>query len=66
VQERHAAAVFGEPQLDSKPAEALGRDAHLPYGVLDPLGGTAGVDSYEALLRADTLALEKGLSAVAP
>jgi zinc transport system substrate-binding protein len=59
VRERHAAGVFGEPQLDSQPARTVAQAANLPYGVLDPLGGTGAVLSYEALLRADTDALEK-------
>lgn len=62
LRELHAAAVFGEPQLDSEPARALARATGLPYGVLDPLGGTPGVDSYEALIRYDTDALDRALS----
>jgi zinc transport system substrate-binding protein len=62
LRERGAAGVFGEPQLDSQPARTLAEASGLPYGVLDPLGGTAGVDSYEALIRFDTDALEKVLA----
>jgi zinc transport system substrate-binding protein len=61
LRDRAAAAIFGEPQLDSQPAKTLAQVAQIPYAVLDPLGGTPGVDSYEALLRADTDVLEKVL-----
>jgi ABC-type Zn uptake system ZnuABC Zn-binding protein ZnuA len=61
LRERSAAGIFGEPQLDSQPAKTLAQVAQLPYGVLDPLGGPPGVDSYEGLIRADTDALEKVL-----
>lgn len=61
LRERNAAAIFGEPQLDSQPARTLAQATGLPYGVLDPLGGTGALDSYEALIRFDTDALEKGL-----
>ncbi len=36
---------------------------HAALVTLDPIGGTSGVDTYEALLRWDTDALEKALSA---
>lgn len=61
LRDRSAAGIFGEPQLDSQPAKTLAQVAQVPYGVLDPLGGTPGVDSYEGLIRADTDALEKVL-----
>jgi zinc transport system substrate-binding protein len=65
LREKGAGGVFGEPQLDSLPAKVVAHAAQLPYGVLDPLGGTPGVDSYEALLRADTDVLEKALGPAA-
>jgi zinc transport system substrate-binding protein len=66
LRERHAAAIFGEPQLDSQPARTLAQAAQLPYGVLDPVGGNPGALSYEALIRADTNALEGALSDAPP
>ncbi len=63
LRERHPGGVFGEPQLDSEHARILAHAANLPFGVLDPLGGTGGVDSYEALIRSDTDVLEKALLA---
>jgi len=65
LHERGAGGVFGEPQLDATPAHTLAQAANIPYGTLDPLGGTSGVDSYEGLIRYDTDALEKVLAAPA-
>lgn len=65
LRERNAAGIFGEPQLDSESAKVLCQASHLPCGVVDPLGGTPGVDSYEALIRFDTDALEAVLGPVA-
>jgi zinc transport system substrate-binding protein len=45
-----AAAVFSEPQLEKAPAERIAKDAAIALGELDPLGGLAGRESYEALL----------------
>jgi zinc transport system substrate-binding protein len=63
LREKHAGGIFGEPQLDSQPAKTLAHASGLPYGVLDPLGGTGTATSYEALVRFDTDALEKALAA---
>jgi zinc transport system substrate-binding protein len=56
-----AAALFTEPQLDRGPGETIAREAGIPLGVLDPVGGVAGRDSYEALLVWNTDQLEKAL-----
>jgi len=66
MRERGATAIFGEPQLDSRPSQTLSHAGPFAYGVLDPIGGTAGVDSYEALLRHDTDVLEKTLETQPP
>jgi ABC-type Zn uptake system ZnuABC Zn-binding protein ZnuA len=65
VSSRAVGGVFGEPQLASEPAKAFAASAHLAYGTLDPLGGTPGLDSYEAVLLAVTDGLEKALLAPA-
>ena len=64
LRERHPGGVFGEPQLDAEHARILAHAANLPFGMLDPLGGTGGLDSYEALIRNDTDVLEKALLSV--
>ena len=56
-----AAALFSEPQLDRAPAKTVADQAALPLFELDPVGGTAGVETYEKLLRANTATLGKAL-----
>jgi zinc transport system substrate-binding protein len=56
-----AAALFTEPQLDRAPGETIARDAGIPLGELDPVGGVPGRDTYEALLTWNTDQLEKVL-----
>ncbi len=61
VSARKVPALYSEPQLDPRPAKTLADAAHLPLGVLDPVGGGAETDSYEKMLRFDTAALDKYL-----
>jgi zinc transport system substrate-binding protein len=56
-----ASALFSEPQLSRRAAELISQEAGLPLFELDALGGTAGRDSYEALLRYDADVLEAAL-----
>lgn len=56
-----AAALFTEPQLDKAPGEMIAKEAGIPLGELDPVGGVAGRDSYEALLTWNADQLEKVL-----
>ncbi|MDI7277044.1 MAG: metal ABC transporter substrate-binding protein [Anaerolineae bacterium] len=44
-------AVFAEPQLPTKAAEAVAAEAGVPVIVLDPLGGVEGRRTYVELLR---------------
>lgn len=59
IHRRHAAALFTEPQLASGPGHMIARDAGIPLGELDPVGGVGGRDSYEALLRWNADQLER-------
>lgn len=61
IKRSNAAALFTEPQLDRGPGETIAREAGIPLGELDPVGGVAGRDSYEALLVWNTDQLEKVL-----
>lgn len=61
VQRGRAAALFTEPQLARGPGEMLAKEAGIPLGELDPVGGVPGRDSYEALLLWNTDQLEKVL-----
>ena len=45
-----ATALFTEPQLDKGPGEMIAKEAGIALGVLDPVGGLEGRQSYEALL----------------
>lgn len=61
IKRGEASALFSEPQFDRGPGETIAREAGIPLGELDPVGGVAGRDSYEALLGWDTDQLEQAL-----
>jgi zinc transport system substrate-binding protein len=56
-----AAALFTEPQLARGPGEMIAKEAGIPLGELDPIGGVAGRETYEALLTWNTDQLDKVL-----
>jgi zinc transport system substrate-binding protein len=56
-----ATAVFGEAQLDRRPAEVVADEAGVGLYVLDPLGGVAGRETYGELLRWNADVLLEGL-----
>jgi zinc transport system substrate-binding protein len=56
-----ASGLFTEPQFDRAPGETIAKEAGIPLGELDPVGGVAGRESYEALLVWNTDQLEKVL-----
>lgn len=59
IKKTTAVALFSEPQFDKAPAETIAKDANIPLGELDPVGGVEGRESYEALLTWNTDQLEK-------
>ena len=61
IKKNNAAALFTEPQLDRGPGEMIAKEAKIPLGELDPVGGSQGRDSYEALLTWNADQLEKVL-----
>ena len=61
VKRGKAVALFTEPQLAKGPGETIASEAGIPLGELDPVGGVAGRDSYEALLTWNADQLEKVL-----
>lgn len=61
ITKSQAAALFSEPQLDRKPAQVIADQAKLPLFELDPIGGSAGVETYEKLLEKNTDTLDKAL-----
>lgn len=56
-----AAGLFTEPQLDRGPGEMIAKEAGIPLGELDPVGGVPGRDTYEQLLVWNADQLEKVL-----
>jgi ABC-type Zn uptake system ZnuABC Zn-binding protein ZnuA len=61
IRRNHAAALFSEPQFDKAPAETIAKEAKVPLGELDPVGGVPGRDSYDKLLTWNTDQMEKVL-----
>lgn len=61
VNEKKVTALFGEPQLDPRPAKTIADQAKIQLGTLDPVGGTPETDSYEKLIRYNVATLEKFL-----
>ncbi len=58
---QESAALFYEPQLDPRAARIVAREAGRAAHELDPLGGTEGRASYEALLLHDVAVLDEAL-----
>jgi zinc transport system substrate-binding protein len=54
-------ALFSEPQYDPRAARTIAGEAGLSVHVLDPVGGTAGVDRYENLIDELTTVLDRAL-----
>ncbi|MDI1445005.1 metal ABC transporter substrate-binding protein [Polyangium sp. 6x1] len=61
VEKSKAAALFSEPQLDRRPAQVIADQAKLPLFELDPIGGSAGAETYEKLLLKNADVLDKAL-----
>ncbi len=51
IRDRQLRVLFIEPQLDATPLWALARDIGVTLTLLDPLGGSAGRESYIAMMR---------------
>ncbi len=64
VRDSAVSALFVEPQLNPRAAEALAREAGIGVAVIDPLGGEGlpGRDSYVALMRWNCEAIVGALS----
>ncbi len=61
VADSGATAVFGEAQLDRRPAQVVADEAGVELHTLDPLGGVAGRETYGELLRWNADVLLEGL-----
>jgi ABC-type Zn uptake system ZnuABC Zn-binding protein ZnuA len=54
-------AIFTEPQISNRPAQSIAESAHIKVGTLDPIGGSANVRTYEALILANAKELRNML-----
>jgi ABC-type Zn uptake system ZnuABC Zn-binding protein ZnuA len=61
IRTTNAAALFSEPQLERRPAQVIAEQAHVRLLELDPIGGTAGRDTYERLLLHNTNVIDQAL-----
>jgi len=61
VRELNVPVVFAEPQLPLRAAEAVAAEAKVKVITLDPLGGTAGRETYIDLMRYNLAQMAKGL-----
>jgi zinc transport system substrate-binding protein len=61
VRQKNASALFSEPQLDRRAAEVIARETGLPLFQVDPVGGSPGLVTYEALLRQVGDALDRAV-----
>lgn len=62
IRQTGAAAVFSETQLADRPARVLAQEAGVAVRVLDPIGGTAGRESYVELLRHNARVIAEALA----
>jgi len=63
ARETKAKAIFAEPQLNSKTADVIAKEAGIKVAILDPLGGPGvpGRDSYLKLMRYNLGEMRKAL-----
>ncbi len=61
VRQERIKAIFTEPQLARRPAEVLAEAAGVRVYELDPLGGSAGRQTYDELLRFNAAVLAEAL-----
>ncbi len=61
VRRTGADAVFSEPQLPERLADAVSELTGVPVAQLDPLGGVPGRQTYEELIRFDASVLRRSL-----
>jgi ABC-type Zn uptake system ZnuABC Zn-binding protein ZnuA len=61
IEKTKPAALFSEPQLEKGPAKVTAEQAKIPLFELDPVGGTAGLETYEALMRHNAGVLDVAL-----
>jgi ABC-type Zn uptake system ZnuABC Zn-binding protein ZnuA len=58
--EEEVVAVFAPPEFSRRAAELVAESAGLRVLLVDPLGGVAGLETYDDLLRAIAKAIAEG------
>jgi len=61
IRDSGARVIFGEAQLERRPAEVVAAEAGVALAILDPLGGLPERESYQELLRWNTAVLLESL-----
>lgn len=61
-----ARAVFGERQLNPRPAEVVAESAGVRLVILDPIGGAPGPERYQDLMRENARKIVDALAPSAP
>ncbi len=54
-------AVFSEPQLPTERLRAIASEYQVPMGIIDPLGGVPGRETYIELMRYNTFEFQRTL-----
>lgn len=62
IQAQEASALFLEPQLSSDAIRSFAQDTGIPVGVLDPIGGVEGRNSYIELISYNVQTIVETLS----
>ena len=61
VKNKGIKVIFSEPQFSTTPLEPIVNDLGIKISILDPIGGVAGRDSYESLMRYNTTQIVNSL-----
>ncbi len=61
IRDSGARVIFGEAQLERRPAEVVAAEAGVALAILDPLGGLPDRESYQELLRWNAAVLLESL-----
>jgi len=60
VTERGVSTIYYETLVSPAVAQSVAREAHVGYGVLDPIEGVSGSNDYLSVMRSNLTELERG------
>lgn len=63
IRDTGANVVFAEAQFGARPAEVIAQEAGVAVATLDPIGGVAGLERYEEILRSNAQTIVDALEA---